>query len=654
MRVAAGSLLLSAVLGVVQPAMARGVTPYLPLNLSPEIEREIDRVLLLAGRPIVRRPIAAVTVLDALPEACQLDSILCARVRKYLDAYMQRYGVTHVDVEAAVTEDSTRTLPNRRAMSEQDTWNVSVAGYYQLGDYLLLQLGGNAYSGSTVASGSWLSVGNEYAQLDVGFRDHWWSPMTDSAMLIGTQAETMPGVTLSNYTPISRFNVQYEIFVARMARVDDIAFKGRTTSGYPRLAGFHLSLEPMRGWSLSASRVLQFAGGERKRSAGDLFNALILPTRYDNISDSLSSDDQFGNQVASLTSKFLFPARQPFAIYFEYAGEDGSRAEGWRLGNVSLSAGIDIPRLWNRFDLTYEVSDWQNGWYVNGVYPQGTSNDGHPIGNWGADDRDVGDAVGAQSHSLRIGWAPSFGGLMEFRYRTLMNDDYSATDYQREHDFAARYSRAWNQFVFGAEIGVGRDVYGKDFSRAGAFVRYVPGQTDFAVGLTEPIPEAVAKRTEIFVDGGISASRLEYDPSTKGATPGRNVSDTGPHAGMGVRRAVSRRSDLGVRIEYDHVDGQPMIGVRAIDYRYRFGDKLALGVFAGATRYDAATAAYGYYGGIGVQWRNILSGVDLNLDVRGTDKIARDVLLPQDPPSVWGDVIYKIYSASAYLSYRFH
>lgn len=634
-------------------ARARGVTPYLPLNLAPEIERQIDQVLLLSGRPIVRRPIAAATVLDALPEACKLDAVLCARVRKYLDAYMQRYGVTHVGIEGAVTEDSDKTLPNRRGMGAEDSWAASASAFYQPSDYALLQLGGVAYPDATIPSNSWLSLGYEYAQLDVGFRDHWWSPTTDSAMQIGTQAETMPGVTLSNYTPISRFGLQYELFVARMAHVEDIAFQDRTTRGYPRLAGVHISIEPVAGWSLSASRILQFAGGERKRSFSDFVNAFFLPGRYDNISDDLDPNAQFGNQAAAFTSKFLFPARRPFAIYFEYAGEDGSRKEGWRLGNVSLSAGLDIPRLWNRFDLTYEVSDWQNLWYVHGVYPDGLSNDGHVIGHWGADGRVRRDAVGAQSHSLRLGWAPSFGGLMEFRYRTLANEEYSGVEYDREHDLAARYSRVWNQFVFGAEVNVGRDVFGEDFSRVGAFVRYAPAQMELGTGYGEAVPEQVANRTEIFVDGGINASRLEFDPSDKGATPPREVSTVGPHAGVGVRRAVSGRSDFGARIEFDTVDGGSMIGVRAIDYRYRIGENLAFTAFAGAARYGAATTAYGYYGGVGAQWRDVVPGINLSLDIRGTDKVARDAVLPEDPASVWGDVIYQIYSANLYLSYGF-
>jgi hypothetical protein len=97
-----------------------------------------------------------------------------------------------------------------------------------------------------------------------------------------------------------------------------------------------------------------------------------------------------------------------------------------------------------------------------------------------------------------------------------------------------------------------------------------------------------------------------------------------------------------------------MVGIRAIDYRYRAGEKLAFSVFAGAARYAAGTAAYGYYGGVGAQWRNVLPGFDLNVDLRGTDKVARDAVLPTDPASAWGDVVYQIYSANLYLSYKFH
>jgi hypothetical protein len=634
-------------------AAARGVSPYLPLNMSPEIERQIEQVLLFAGRPIVRRPLAAATVLDALPEACKVDVVLCTRVRKYLNAYMDNFAVTHASVEAAATEDSARTLPNSRGMSVEDTWAASLAAHYQPSDYVLLQLGGFAHPDDSVASGSMLSLGWEYAQVDFGFRDHWWSPMTDSSMLIGTQAQPMPGITISNYTPLTKLGFRYEVFMARMSHVEDIAFEGGTTSGNPRLFGMQVSIDPVRGWTLSVSRLLQYGGGERPDSFKDLLRAFFQPSEFDNISDDLTTDEEFGNQTAALTSQFVFPTKHPFAVYLQYAGEDGSRAEGWRLGNVSLSAGIDVPRLWDRFDLTYEVSDWQNLWYVHHIYPAGQSNDGRVLGHWGGDDRVLGDAVGAQSHSLRIGWMPSFGGRLELRYRTLANEEYGGFDYEREHELTVRYSRNAAQFVYGAEINVGRDVFGEDFGRIGGFLRLVPGDPEAGVGLAPPPRDDLQRRIQLFVDAGLGVSRLKYDPSDKGVTPQRDVTGTGAHFGIGVRGALSRRSDLGTRIELDDVDGKVLLGVRAIDYRYRVGEHLGLNVFAGAARYDVETAAYGYYGGLGAQWRDVVPGFDLSLDLRATDKIARDVVLPTDPQSSWGDVIYQIYSANLYLSYRF-
>jgi len=341
-------------------------------------------------------------------------------------------------------------------------------------------------------------------------------------------------------------------------------------------------------------------------------------------------------------------------VYFEYAGEDGSRGEGWRLGNVSLSGGIDLPRLWDRVDLTYEFSDWQNGWYVNSVYPTGLSNEHHVTGHWGGDERVLKDAVGAQSHSLRLGWTPAFGGAFEFRYRTLANDDYTNMGYKREHEFAARYSRPYGQWLVGGELQIGRDVFGEDFARVAGFARFVPGGAEIVGSTLLTGNDVVDRRTEIFVDGGVSFSQVKFNPSDKGATPSTDTSTIGPHAGVGVRRRMSNSVDLGVRVEFDNIDGQSMIGVRAIDYRYRAGEKLAFSVFAGATRYAAATAAYGYYGGVGAQWRNVLPGFDLNVDLRATDKVARDAVLPTDPASAWGDVLYQVYSANLYLGYKFH
>src|ERR1700753_987476 len=78
---------------------AAGVTHYLPLNLGPEIESQIERVLILGDQSVLTRPIAAATVLKALPKACKVDQALCERVQRYLARYTHSSGLTNASIE---------------------------------------------------------------------------------------------------------------------------------------------------------------------------------------------------------------------------------------------------------------------------------------------------------------------------------------------------------------------------------------------------------------------------------------------------------------------------------------------------------------------------------------------------------------------------
>lgn len=634
-------------------AWSRGVSPYLPLQLSPEIERQIERVLILADKPVMSRPITAATVLDALPKACERDAALCQRVRRYFERYMHKLDLTDAGADVAVTSGAATSQPSRHGLSSDDAWQAFARAYWQPADHLILSLGGVANDGDATPTGSLLSVGFEYAQLDVGYRDHWLSPFTSSAMAISTQAPTLPSITLSNYTPITRFGLTYEVFLAEMERSERIAFANGFTTGHPRLAGLHFAMEPAAGWSVSANRVLQFGGGARGGTGlRDFVNALIRTDHFDNRNPNLTQDQEFGNQVASLSSRFIFPGPVPFAAYLEYAGEDRSYDGNFRLGNSALSVGINFPQLWGRFDLTYEASEWQNGWYVNGLYGDGLTNDGHVLGHWGADWRVPGDAVGAQSHLLRIGWRPAFGGLLGMQARTLANESYGSFDYARGYEVAVSYSRAIRGFTTGAEVLAGRDVFGENFGRLAGFLRFGDewaegSDTGWSAAATRP------RGADLFVDAGATANQVQIRLGD-GSPVTRTSKQIAPHLAIGARRAVSERSDLGVRAEIDQIDGALLLAVRAIDYRYRFRNPLALTAFVGAARYDLATPAYGYYIGAGVQWRDLLPRFDINVDFRYGDKVARDKLLPEDPgTNPRPDSFYDISATTVSLSYRF-
>jgi hypothetical protein len=645
-----------------QGALAGGVSSYLPLNLEPEMERQIERVLILADEPILKRPFAVALVEDALPQACMVDKPLCTKVKRYLQRYSRDYAVTHASATGAVSHDvDAGVVPNAHGLPVKSSWEMSVQGYVQPNDYVLLSGGAIAYKGRTEPTGSMLSLGFNWAQLDIGYRDHWFSPATDSSTLISTESPTTPSVTLSNYEPLTRLGFQYEFFLTRLSQPggDNILYQGQLSSGSPRLFGTQFSIEPFPGWSIGANRFLEYGGGSGlPGSARFLLRDFFKPSGLSQLQ---------GNQQASYVSRFLFPGKTPFAVYFQYAGEVNSDGGSYLLGDAALTAGIDVPRLGRYFDVTYEFSEWQNIWYVHNIFLDGMSNDGLVLGNWGADQRNFGDGVGARSHMLRIGWEPPFGGYLEERIRTLANQSYYGGDlrsytgtvgafpYHRYYDVMVRYSRPWNGLTIGGEAFGGRDIYGKSFSRLSGFVRYggdAHTRDDGSLNEDAYSGAPEAHGAERFVDAGMNVNKVRTD-----ALPGIPVVSSrigfDPHLGLGARRAVSANNDLGVRVELDEVDGHSLIGVRAVDYRYRFTDAFALGMFIGVTRYDVATPAYSMYFGIGALWRDILPKWDLGIDLRYAQNVARDHVLATDVHGARPETFYKIETGLLYLSRRF-
>lgn len=649
--------LLALCLLVQLPSFARGVSPYLPLNLAPEIESQIERVMILADMPVMTRPIAAARVLQALEKAQKSDPVLCERVRNYLERYEHRTGVALASIEGASSSGDGRhtTDPNRYGMTLMSKWDAAGQVFWQAGDHLLLNAGAVAYQGKTDFTGSLVSFGWDFAQVDVGFRPHWFSPLSDSSLLMSTEAPTMPSVTVSNYRPLTRFGLHYELFAARMSQSDHIVFNGGFTQGHPRLAGIHLDMEPAEGWSLGLNRLIQYGGGALGGSSiHDLFRAFFNPSAAQTPTGNRQA---FGNQEASVTSNLVFPGRIPFVFYVEYAGEDTSRGKNYLLGNSALSMGVHFPLLWKRFDLTLEASEWQNAWYVHNVYLDGMTNYGRVTGNWFGDQRVYGDGVGGRSQTMKMGWQPPFGGLFQLTYRRLQNELYTGFDYKLFQDVSFGYSRPWQDLTAGAQVDVGRDVFGAKFTRLSGFLRY-GGESS---GLLSSITTAMSsdevrgqKQGELFVDAGANGSRSSIDlnsPLTKTHTR----TQYGYHFAVGARRFVSNHSDLGTRLEVDQANGHDLLGVRLLDYRFHYRGPLALSVFIGAARYNLETPAYGFYYGAGLQYRDVVPGWDIGVDVRYNDTIARDHLLPTDPPNIGfrNDSFYNILSPTLTISRRF-
>jgi hypothetical protein len=107
-------------------------------------------------------------------------------------------------------------------------------------------------------------------------------------------------------------------------------------------------------------------------------------------------------------------------------------------------------------------------------------------------------------------------------------------------------------------------------------------------------------------------------------------------------------------VELDRLNGDLLLALRALDYRHRWGQHLAATAFLGAARYYTGAPSYGWYLGAGAQWRDIFSHLDFSIDMRYGDKLARDAVLPSDPPTnLRPDMFYTVTGTSAYLTYHF-
>jgi hypothetical protein len=653
-------------------AYALGVSPYLPLNLDPDVESQVERVLILGDEPVMTRPIPAALVLEALPKACKVDRPLCESVRRYLDRYMHSTGVEFTSLSAAAPSGkSDIVLPNQHGEKAQSPYEVAGAAYLQPNSYMLLNVGGVAYQGRATPTGTMLSLGFDWAQLDIGWRDHWWSPMTDSAMLISTDSPTMPSITLSNYRPLTRLGLQYEVFIARMSESSRIELtNGTLTRGYPKIGGFRIGIEPVSGWALSAQRVVIWGGGAAGgQSLSDILKAVFNPGQAQTTGFG-KGVAPIGKQEASLTSRFIFPGRVPFSVYFEYAGNDTLSGHSPLVGKADLSAGIDFPRI-GPFSLTYEFDSWSPTWYVHTAssvqtgYLDGITNYGDSLGNWFGDQRllansnGIADEVGGRSNMLRLGWEPSFGGLLQLQLRALANENgtlFDSISYKNEYLESLSYSHPWKGYSVGAEVDHGRDVFGASYTRVEGYLRdgdaLLGGADDETAAFAGPRPEG----DELYVSAGADYYRTLINLNVAAYPRYYTKYTAGPYVALGARRRVSRHQDLGVAVEADDLSGRTLLSVRMLDYRYRFDGPIAFNVFAGASRYPQGTPAYGAYVGGGLQWRNVLPGWDVGVDYREVLYAERERDLPTDPlplQTAKPDSLTSIYSWTLYISRKF-
>ncbi|MEW9797297.1 capsule assembly Wzi family protein [Alteromonas sp. CYL-A6] len=465
-RAALTALLCSAWLTL--PAWAAsGVSNYIPLQQSVRVEAEIDRVIALTTGNALIKPYKVADIQARLQQLRQSHPVLYKRVSQYLSRYQQGAGVTLASAEVAVSDDAPGYLPNARGKSADSAYEIALTGYYQPSEYLLLSAGG-VYSDTDDfrATASFIGIGHEYAQLDIGFREHWYSPFKHGAMLMSTNAKAAPSVTLSNVRPISDWNIRYEVFYSELTEVDQIRLGDDIFPGKPRHAGVHISISPFENWTFGVNRTLQFGGGQREAGFGDFVDALFNPAGKDNIEDRSGDPNyEFGNQQASITFRYHADWGMPLEIYGEYGGEDTEGEKNYKLGNTTTGFGIFAPYITDNLALRFEFNHWTDLWYVHHIYRDGYVNDGLVMGHWGAVQVNEQRAPGGSVHSVSAHWEISPERYVDTRLSVIRTEDDGRITFDTGYQLETTYSEVIENGILGLTLFVARDPWGDNQTR---------------------------------------------------------------------------------------------------------------------------------------------------------------------------------------------
>ena len=458
-------------------ALAKGgVSPYLPLNQAPELEHNVERLLAVSKNThIMSKPYKAHDIYNVLQTIRHSYPELYQTLSHQISPYIQSdAGAFAKATLAAGTKN--KTLPNQRGQTTKTNLIVEGGAYANFGRYFGVSVAGIANEDEILPTQSFIYLGNKYAQLDIGYREHWYSPFNDSAMLLSTQAKTTPSITMSNVEPITSFNIRYDMFISKMTEqrgiLEGTKQKGVTREykpGKPYLFGLHTSFAATDNLTIGLSRLMQFGGGPRSVTLKDFAEGFFDPGGKDNITradaEEVDANFELGDQLGSITFEYnnsLF--NLPYELYGEVALEDtlggGSR-------NNAYSFGLYLPFIANNHSLRFEHSNWQLGWYANSIYQDGNRNSGNVIGHWAGDEHDYTDYTPAKSMSVNWHWQLSAKESLNTTLRGLTNKRYG---YETSYELQAAYTRKLNKPVWGAksvgaELYLGKDVYGEAFSR---------------------------------------------------------------------------------------------------------------------------------------------------------------------------------------------
>lgn len=461
-------------------------TVYLPNHLSIELNHKLEKLFVIADIAIVKKPITVAQTNLALRKAEKKYPEFARNLRSDLKRFQSTSSLTSLSVKAShfSNNDNNFTENNNYGYGFQNQHQAQLSGFWEHNKYLTLNYGAilgeqHAANKNFIPEATYLSLGGNYLQIDLGYRPHLWGPFQHGDMLLSKNAPSPAGITISNPLPFGFLGFSYEFFLAELSKSSSILSKdsSQRLTGNPRLFGTHFSINPVDGFAISFNRLMQYGGADRDSGLTGIMNAFFEVRGHENKTDDENSTD-FGNQLSSITTKYTFSGTHPWSIYMEYAGEDASAASDVHLGNTAIMWGIHIPSITDSVSVTIESAEWQNGWYVNSNYSSSGEHDGFTnhnsgMGHWGSNQRQFSDDVGSSAYTLQLDWNLDYlsDNFISLNIQSIENKSYSSR-YERSTFYRLEYAQKIGGSYGGILLENGNDVFGNNHSKISGYIQW--------------------------------------------------------------------------------------------------------------------------------------------------------------------------------------
>ncbi|WP_394192512.1 capsule assembly Wzi family protein [Pseudoalteromonas atlantica] len=474
-------------LGGTFPAVA-SPTAYLPIGMDAQLDHQLDTLFALTSGTPMAKPYRLTEVEAALSKLQATQPALVSAIRAKIKPYQGTDNITRVGVKLTVDGDKTVKLANQRGVSSDEWGQGFFEGIWRPNDYMLMQIGADyrAKQNKFTNYNSFISFAGDALQLNIGYKEHWFSPFKQSAQIISTNARTSPSISLGMVAPAQNWwNFDFELYYSELEHVEKaILYQGELHDGTPKLAGTHISIEPVNGWKIGLNRMMQFGGGPREVSAGDVFKAFFDPAGNDNAAMVEGGrDNELGDQYVTITSNINFNWGIPTEFYFEYGGEDTKNHKNYQFGNTVANVGLFLPQLTKKLSFRYEYTNMHSLWYVNEVYPvYGNTKGGFSTGHFAADQRYLdqhsggservyADAPPTQVHSVELVYNDNHSSFWRAKLTSIENksnylNEFGQTtaNYEQAIELQISNNRKWQEYNIETTLTYGEDVFGDDYA----------------------------------------------------------------------------------------------------------------------------------------------------------------------------------------------